>query len=428
MQLKSPLTAQVEITQNCNHSCNHCYNFWRYTETGSCSYAEDRTKVRKIFQKIIDAEIFHVVITGGEPLIYADEVIEYTRLLNDNNVAMGLNTNLSLMTPDLSRRLSDVGLKSILTSLLSYNPETHHRMTNTNDTYQKIIDNISSLTKNNYHISINMVVSKENLKDVYETGKLAHKLGARTFCATKITPQSYGGKSHLGLCLDREQTKQMLEDLVRLNEDTGISIQTLNPIPLCFIPDIDKYRGLLTKNCSAGKTSVGISASGEVRACQHSSTTYGYILEENLEVIWKRMGDWRDGSYIPKICINCDALRECGGGCRESALAFKGALNKPDMLVTGKFKGSKRQLNPQEILDSHIQLRLSNNIKYRLEEEGAVIYKTPKDFAILDDSGFNLIRALIGQVFSISEIERSLNMPVQGFISRLYSRGVIDKV
>lgn len=160
MKLKSPLSAQVEITSNCNHLCSHCYNYWRYKETGSHHYSEDRSKVKKILQSVIDAEVFHIVITGGEPLLYANELVDYVKLLTDKNVTVSLNTNLSIMTKDIANKLYDSGLRSVLASLISYNQDTHHKVTNTRDTHEKILENISLLSNRGYHVGVNMVVSK----------------------------------------------------------------------------------------------------------------------------------------------------------------------------------------------------------------------------------------------------------------------------
>jgi len=426
MKLKSPLSAQVEITSNCNHLCNHCYNYWRYKETGSHHYSGDRSNIKKILHKVIGAEVFHVVITGGEPLLYANELIDYVKLLNDENVTVSLNTNLSMMTKDISNKLYDSGLRSVLASLISYDKDTHHKVTNTKDTHEKILENISILSKNIYHVGVNMVVSKNNINDVYGTGKLVHSLGAKSFCATKITPSVYAGKSHLEQCLDREQTKHMLEDLLKLREDTGLNVQTLNPIPLCFTPDIGRYMGLLTKNCSAGKSSIGISSTGEVRACQHSGKSYGNILKESLEEIWQRMDGCRGQEYIPKICKDCIALKDCGAGCRESALAYNGARDSPDALVTGVFKGTLKN-DKREDIDKGITLKLADHLKYRLEDEGAVIYKNPKELAVVKPDTFKLVQALIGHKFSIKSLETTVDAPLQTIISKLYSKGVIEK-
>jgi len=424
MALKAPISAQIELTINCNQLCGHCYNFWRYQTTGQKYQKEDRTLLPEIIKRTIEAEVLHVVLTGGEPLLYSKDTARYIKQLRDSNVAVGLNTNLSLLTQEKENILTTAGLQGVLTSLTSYDPETHHQITNSKNTHSKTLRAIESLTSKGYFVAVNMVVSQQNKDHVYPTGKLVHQLGATAFCATKMTPSPAGGQAHLEQTLNKQQTKQMLEDLLKVEEETGLDVTTLNPIPLCFTQDIERYQHILNKNCSAGKTSVGISTAGEVRACQHCDQKYGNILLEPLQDIWKRMEEWRDHSLLPEICKNCEGLRDCGGGCRESAKAHNGSRNKSDALVTGKYK-KPASTKEKDLLDKTMPLRVSKNLTYRLEEEGVVLYKTTRNFTIVDNETFKVITALQGEKFTINQLERHLNTPMQLIITHLHKKKVI---
>ena len=91
---KSPIAVQFEITDNCNHKCRHCYNFWRddsyKNEPISSHHVE---KIKKISKKIIDADIFHVILTGGEPFLFGNKLEEILCLYSENNVGIRINSN-----------------------------------------------------------------------------------------------------------------------------------------------------------------------------------------------------------------------------------------------------------------------------------------------------------------------------------------------
>ena len=62
----APTVVNLEITEICNVKCRHCYNFWRDESMGQSSL--DVKKFDKIIDRIIEAGVFDVVLTGGEPM------------------------------------------------------------------------------------------------------------------------------------------------------------------------------------------------------------------------------------------------------------------------------------------------------------------------------------------------------------------------
>jgi len=61
-EIKSPLTAQLELTYACNNNCIYCYNPWRNGE----SKKHDELpleKFRRIIEKLGDADLFELVFT-----------------------------------------------------------------------------------------------------------------------------------------------------------------------------------------------------------------------------------------------------------------------------------------------------------------------------------------------------------------------------
>ena len=62
----TPTVLNVELTEVCNVKCTHCYNFWRDESMGEVSL--DTKRFDKIVEKAIEAKVFHVILTGGEPM------------------------------------------------------------------------------------------------------------------------------------------------------------------------------------------------------------------------------------------------------------------------------------------------------------------------------------------------------------------------
>jgi hypothetical protein len=53
-RLKSPLRVQLEITEACNNARSHCYNYWRYVETGVRLSKDNNERTPEHFVKILE--------------------------------------------------------------------------------------------------------------------------------------------------------------------------------------------------------------------------------------------------------------------------------------------------------------------------------------------------------------------------------------
>ena len=118
----APTTLNLELTELCNARCRHCYNFWRDDSMGSVSLDED--KLARVFDRIVEAGVFHVILSGGEPFAKF-KILEYAvRELTARGLSLSVNSNLMLATDDRIRRLLALGLDHILTSLPSADAAT----------------------------------------------------------------------------------------------------------------------------------------------------------------------------------------------------------------------------------------------------------------------------------------------------------------
>ena len=79
-----PTTVNFELTEICNVKCKHCYNPWR-DESMGVNYIDSK-KLDAIIQKFINAKVFHVVLTGGEPFSNFDILVEAIKKLKQNNI------------------------------------------------------------------------------------------------------------------------------------------------------------------------------------------------------------------------------------------------------------------------------------------------------------------------------------------------------
>lgn len=306
-----PLSAQIELTSECNLKCVHCYNYWRSSETNLPVFPQE--KIKHTLAELVNNGIFHLAITGGEPLLHPG----FTSLLecaSSLGISCWVNSNLTVLSPQTISALINHNV-TIRTSLLSYNPTTHDRIVCFDGAFKKTISGIEQL-KNDLPVHVNMVVMQENRTDVLDTGLFLKSIGVSNFTATKISPV-FTGSNYDGMKSTNQSVVKMLDDLLELRNSHSMNVGTLTVIPACIITEPEKYSGLLLSNpCIAGKTECAISADGYVKTCVRDDVAYGNLFKENLSDIWSRWDGWENDAFIPEQCKYCRHLSKCGGGCR----------------------------------------------------------------------------------------------------------------
>jgi radical SAM protein with 4Fe4S-binding SPASM domain len=152
-----------------------------------------------------------------------------------------------------------------------------------------------------------------------------------------VPPVSLCHKEKIDVTIEKEDARLVLDSLVEVKKDTGIMIGTLVSYPLCFLGDLEKYSDFVGRGCPAqGGHRFSINANGDTHACVHEEKNYGNIFEIGLGKAYQNMISWRDGSFRFKGCLGCDYIEICQTGCRSSALAYYGALDKQDHLMENK--------------------------------------------------------------------------------------------
>ena len=385
-----PLTAQLEITDFCNHRCIHCYNLDSAIENRPVRKVSDET-VLACAQKLIDNQIFSVIVTGGEPLIKKELTKRVIRLLKENKTRVSLNTNLTLADDDFIHFLKEQQV-GVLTSCPSGDTDSFSRLTGTNN-YPLFEATIKKLVSVGVRFTVNIVVTKDNLHEIRATAEKMKMLGCKSFAAT---PMGLNVEyPRLDLLLTAEEVRNVIADLLWIEKHLKMKVDILEALPKCVFPEsvLKGKHAFLNRKCQAGRTVIAVSCNGDVRPCAHNPYSYGNLLEEDLRDIWQKMSNWRSLQYIPEECTDCAWLNRCNGGCRTSAKVYNGDWNKKDIWCTGKLTTSLQKDDLEFDLKPDIRLQFSSEIRARKEDEEAyVVYNTVDDvFFMVNQAYYDFI-------------------------------------
>ena len=303
---------------------------------------------------------------------------------------------MTTVTREDARLLKQAGVDSIITSLISYDENIHDHLSQRRGAFRQAIEGIRNVLSEGIRLRVNMVVTQANETQVYETGKFAHALGVTAFSATKAAPPP-NCEDFSRLSISQGSLRNSLDQLLALHEEFDMNIDILEPYPLCAMRDISRYKLFSRKRCNAGVTTCTIGAKGEIRPCSHADIIYGNIFTEPLKQVWEKMSEWRDGSFVPELCLNCRFFRLCGAGCRMEAKSrgdIRGLdpyAGKPEDVI---YFDQKKAIKPLSEGLLHLPLSINPNLKAREEEFGAIVALGKGMSVLINHDAFRLINIL----------------------------------
>ena len=409
--LSAPLSAQLEVADTCNHKCLHCYNLDSNISNRQSVRASKETVVA-CAQKLIDGGIFAVVVTGGEPLVCKELTKEVIMLFKQNKVRVSLNTNLTLLDDDFLSFIANYDI-GILTSCPSTNPNLFKKLVGI-DNYRQFEKNVKQIVSAGIRLTVNMVVTKDNLTDVRTTALQLKNLGVKSFAATPMSLNV--DYPRLDLLLSTEEVLQVVNDLLWIEKELGLRVDVLEALPKCVFPKeiLSEKHAFLGRKCQAGRTTIAVSCNGDVRPCAHNPNSYGNILKEDICQIWSNMSDWRSLEYVPEDCRGCTWIHRCNGGCRTNAKTLYGKWDARDAWVTKPildvpFERERKKI----ILDDDATFQVNKDVRFRREYEDVMVFYNIRDndYFMVNDIFYDFILDICSlDVVTIHDLKSRYNI------------------
>ncbi|UIE38409.1 radical SAM protein [Leptodesmis sichuanensis] len=210
-----PIQISISVTQHCNFRCEYCYT----TPIGVDGSPKETTKfldlpkVLSLLEEAAEFGTIFVLITGGEPALFKGWMDVILKILELNMIPV-LTTNGSVITRQQLETLAAAGLPEITFSLDAPSPDLHHKITQTHNTFDRVITAIQNSVDVGLHTLVKCVLTTSNYEVIPEfidfiVGIGVHELaitymepGDRNSCATKLSASHICDEYKcLGLCL-----------------------------------------------------------------------------------------------------------------------------------------------------------------------------------------------------------------------------------
>jgi MoaA/NifB/PqqE/SkfB family radical SAM enzyme len=280
----SPFSAYISVTDRCHLNCWYCCN-------ASAEKSNDLTvlDLAKVIQELQDFGVSCIGFTGGEPSLRED--LEKLVSAVDERSFSILFTSGYLIDEQRAKALKEAGLTAIVVSLDSHNKEEHNKKRQSERAFDDAISAIENSLKAGIYTAISCVISKEMLhsEKIYEFINYVGKLGVHEIRI--LEPKPCGRLLNSAFEDFAEQDKTKIRELqYEINTKKGLP----KIMALAHINSVNNY------GCNAGRTHLYINANGEVCPCDFSPISFGSILNEPFEEIYKKMN-----KYFPKPSNGC---------------------------------------------------------------------------------------------------------------------------
>ncbi|MFT4224309.1 radical SAM protein [Dysgonomonas sp.] len=356
-------TAHWSITGKCNLRCIHCY-----MSAPQAKYGELTTEqCFEIIEKLRQANIYKVSLTGGEPLVRKDfwEIVD--KLIDSKIFIHQIYTNGVLVNDRFIQRLKKRNIYPEIS--ISYDGFGYHDWIRGVDGIEKkVLKAIDTLVKEGFDVSIEMSLNRKNISSLSKSVFLMASLGVSNI---KATPTSNSG-NWIGENESYTLTCSELYDaylaFIKDYKMAGAPIDImLGGFFACrkgeakYVVPFEKYKGVEPEKipgmpvCGSARKNMYIAADGKVLPCIPLS---GLPIQDTMPDITKvdLIDVLGDSSYISAItteqkeiyeknksCSKCKYKLLCGGGCRAGALISDNDYLGKDASACYFFKNDYRQ-------------------------------------------------------------------------------------
>jgi MoaA/NifB/PqqE/SkfB family radical SAM enzyme len=280
-----PRLIEITLTHRCQCQCVHCYD-----ETSLSAQQQPgltKTAVVSILDQASRLGCTEICFTGGEPTLHRDlpDLIRYSRKLQ---MVPKMNTNGILLTPNFVSRLKVAGLTWCSVSIDSPQPEKHDQLRRYEGCFEKAIEGLRELVRQNIPASITTIARKNriNSEDLEKIIALGQELHVET--VRILFPVPMGGFHNAqNEVLDFEERERVRKLLSK--------------------PIVTMESPFEKAGCTAAVTKFNILPDGNVTPCVFVPLSYGNIHEEPLKDIWKRMSEFDRCCKPAGKCPMCNA-------------------------------------------------------------------------------------------------------------------------
>lgn len=286
----SPVSVMIELLTECNLRCKHCY-LSNYTNTGMTI-----VKMKNLLTELRNLGVVNISFTGGE-IFLRDDIFELIETARNLHMRVFLLTNATILNRDMVKRLAELHVSEISTTVFSLNPDIHDFITGTSGSLEAVLANLKLLKEYGVRVKVKTPIMNINALCYKDIKKYCDENNFEYFVSPTIFSKIDGDESPKDLRVEQEVLRKILKDLDKINDNGKKSLYKYD------VP------------CSALFYSFAIDCNGDVFPCNSLPLRVGNVYNESLYDIWYESEILKFVKSIKKLdlenCKDCKYKTYC---------------------------------------------------------------------------------------------------------------------
>ena len=271
-----PVSVVLSISKACAYKCPHCYQ--RKDDPNELPLATLVENVRKMR----DFGIVAWAVEGGEPMLRFERLEAVLKEIR--GLEVWVNSTGHGATPEKIRRMRELGVTGVMSSIHSVNAAEHDAFTGVPGSWQRALDFLRDCQDEGMLVGFNTVLSDRQVVDggIDRIMNLAAEHGCDYI--QLIHPKACGawmGKT-FDVSLHREAVEIAKAAQVRYNSSGSRHAPVLTTQVYEESPE-------MLGCCCGGIDRFYVGASGEVQPCEFVNISFGNLREVSFETAYARM-------------------------------------------------------------------------------------------------------------------------------------------
>jgi SynChlorMet cassette radical SAM/SPASM protein ScmF len=314
----------VYLTEGCNLACRHCWLAPRFDPTATRAPVLALDALEQAIAEARPLGLRGVKLTGGEPLLHP-RIGEVLEVVEREGLTLNVETNGTLLTPELAQRLAGLTLPRpphVSVSLDGADAETHDAVRGVDGAFGGATRAVRSLVDAGVRTQVVFTLMRANEAQLEAVMALVKGLGAESLKVNVLQPTARGERLH------DDVDALTVEEYIRIGRRVerelapALELRVYFDYPAAFRP-LGRVAGPYDGRCGIHGI-LGVLASGHYALCgigeQLPELVFGTVGETELADLWTShpvLRSIREGlpERLEGVCGECLLSRACLGSC-----------------------------------------------------------------------------------------------------------------